>query len=199
MYAPVLQLSIVGEPCGVSQRFLVDGSAGSSWAGNGGLLFARTLAEDCRAMAPRWAVNAALGFKKVNDYCGGSGVCSAVVFGVAPLRDAGCCGVALFRAVGRRTVRYSRILSRRFLPMPLTASRSSTPLNAPHDLRICKIFFAVDGPILGTCGSWSALAVSKLIGCGGFFIPRAGAVTTHKASRPARKERAAREDAAKER
>ena len=49
------------------------------------------------------------------------------------------------------TVKYLRIFSRRLGPMPRIALRSSTLLNAPYDLRICKIFSAVTGPIPGTC------------------------------------------------
>ena len=49
------------------------------------------------------------------------------------------------------TVRYLRILSRRFSPSPRIASKSSTLLNGPYDLRICRIFCAVAGPSPGTC------------------------------------------------
>jgi hypothetical protein len=55
------------------------------------------------------------------------------------------------------TVKYLRILSRRFLPMPLMAGRSCTLLNEPHDLRICKIFSAVAGPI-SSSSRWKLLA-----------------------------------------
>jgi hypothetical protein len=69
------------------------------------------------------------------------------------------------------TVRYLRIFSRRFGPMPRIALRSSTLLNAPYDLRICKIFSAVTGPIPGTSCSSSEVAVFKLTGAvGGFFL-----------------------------
>ena len=44
------------------------------------------------------------------------------------------------------------------------ASKSSTLLNAPYDLRICSILSAVDGPIPGTCCSSAELAVFRLIG-----------------------------------
>ena len=66
--------------------------------------------------------------------------------------------------------KYFRILSRRFLPMPRIASKSSRLLNGPYNLRICKILPAVAGPIPGTCCS-SELAALMLIGCsGGFFV-----------------------------
>ena len=69
------------------------------------------------------------------------------------------------------TVRYFRIFSRRFGPMPRIALKSSTLLNAPYDLRICKIFSAVTGPIPGTSCSSSDVAVFKLTGAaGGFFL-----------------------------
>jgi len=69
------------------------------------------------------------------------------------------------------TVKYLRIFSRRFGPMPRMALRSSTLLNAPYDLRICKIFSAVTGPIPGTSCSSSDVAVFKLTGAaGGFFL-----------------------------
>src|SRR5881628_1663340 len=82
---------------------------------------------------------------------------------------------ALVGGVGFRTafptVRYLRILSRRFLPMPRMASKSSTLLNAPYDLRICKIFSAVAGPIPGTFWSSSEVAVFRFTGfSGGFFF-----------------------------
>ncbi len=67
--------------------------------------------------------------------------------------------------------RYLRIFSRRFLPMPRMASKSSTLLKAPYDLRICKILSAVAGPMPGTCCSSSDVAAFRLIGCsGGFFV-----------------------------
>ena len=68
------------------------------------------------------------------------------------------------------TVKYLRIFSSRFGPMPRTARKSSTLLNAPYDLRICKILSAVTGPIPGTCCSSSDVAVFKLIGAGGGFL-----------------------------
>jgi hypothetical protein len=68
-------------------------------------------------------------------------------------------------------VRYLRIFSRRFGPMPRIALKSSTLLNAPYDLRICKIFSAVTGPMPGTNWSSSDVAVFKLTGAaGGFFF-----------------------------
>jgi len=72
---------------------------------------------------------------------------------------------------GLPTVKYLRILSRRFLPMPRMASKSSTLLNAPYDLRICKIFSAVAGPMPGTCCNSSEVAVLRFTGfSGGFFF-----------------------------
>jgi hypothetical protein len=68
------------------------------------------------------------------------------------------------------TVKYLRIFSRRFGPIPRTARKSSTLLNAPYDLRICKILSAVTGPIPGTCCSSSDVAVFKLMGAGGGFL-----------------------------
>jgi hypothetical protein len=68
------------------------------------------------------------------------------------------------------TVKYLRIFSRRFGPMPRIARKSSTLLNGPYDLRICKIFSAVTGPIPGTSCSSSELAVLILIGAGGGFF-----------------------------
>ena len=51
---------------------------------------------------------------------------------------------------GFATVKYLRIFSRRFGPMPLIARKSSTLLNAQYDLRIFSILSAVAGPIPGT-------------------------------------------------
>src|SRR5208337_4590015 len=71
------------------------------------------------------------------------------------------------------TVRYFRIFSSLFAPIPLIASKSSTLLNAPYDFRIPRILSAVEGPIPGTCCNSAALAEFKLIGCvGGFFLAR---------------------------
>ena len=67
-------------------------------------------------------------------------------------------------AAGRPTIKYLRILSRRFLPMPRIASKSSTLLNAPYDLRINRIFSAVAGPIPGTNCNSSEVAAFRLIG-----------------------------------
>jgi hypothetical protein len=70
------------------------------------------------------------------------------------------------------TVKYLRIFSRRFAPSPRMASRSSTLLNAPYDLRICKIFSAVAGPMPGTCCNSSDVATLMFTGfAGGFFFP----------------------------
>src|SRR5436309_2954674 len=80
-------------------------------------------------------------------------------------------GVAGFEAVGFPTVKYLRILSRRLAPSPRIASKSSTLLNGPYVLRICKILPAVAGPIPGTCCSCSEVAVLRLTGrSGGFFL-----------------------------
>src|SRR6267378_7988357 len=69
-------------------------------------------------------------------------------------------------------VKYLRIFSRRFGPSPRMASKSSTLLNAPYDLRICKIFSAVAGPIPGTVCNCAEFAVLMFTGCaGGFFFP----------------------------
>jgi hypothetical protein len=66
--------------------------------------------------------------------------------------------------------RYLRIFSSRFGPMPRIASKLSTLLHGPYDLRICRIFPAVGGPIPGTYGSCSELAELMLTGwVGGFF------------------------------
>ena len=54
--------------------------------------------------------------------------------------------------------------------MPLMARKSSTLLNGPYALRICRIFSAVTGPIPGTCCSSSDVAVFKLIGAAGGFL-----------------------------
>jgi len=88
--------------------------------------------------------------------------------------DAVCAPVGAFLLCGVfATVRYLRILFRRFGPIPLIASRSSTLLNAPYDFRISRILSAVEGPIPGTCCNSAALAKFKLIGCtGGFFLAR---------------------------
>jgi hypothetical protein len=81
-------------------------------------------------------------------------------------------GVVGFAAAGFPTVKYLRIFSSRFVPSPRIASKSSTLLNAPYDLRICKIFSAVAGPIPGTCCSSSDVAVFRFTGlAGGFFFP----------------------------
>ncbi len=79
-----------------------------------------------------------------------------------------------FGAAGFPTVKYLRIFSSRFGPSPRIASKSSTLLNAPYDLRICRIFSAVAGPIPGTCCSSSEVAVLRFTGrAGGFFFASA--------------------------
>jgi len=80
-------------------------------------------------------------------------------------------GAVGFAAGGFPTVKYLRIFSRRFAPSPRIASKSSTLLNAPYDLRICRIFAAVAGPIPGTCCNSSDVAVLRFTGlAGGFFL-----------------------------
>ncbi len=70
--------------------------------------------------------------------------------------------------------KYLRIFSSRFGPSPRIASKSSTLLNAPYDLRICKIFPAVAGPIPGTSCSSSEVAALIFTGvAGGFFLANA--------------------------
>ncbi len=76
----------------------------------------------------------------------------------------------LFCDAALPTVKYLRIFSSRFGPMPRTARKSSTLLNAPYDLRICKILSAVTGPIPGTNCNSSDVAVFKLTGAGGGFL-----------------------------
>jgi len=75
-----------------------------------------------------------------------------------------CAVPAFLTGAAFPTVKYFFILARRFSPIPRTARKSSTLLNAPYDLRICKILSAVDGPIPGTCCNSAALAVFKLTG-----------------------------------
>src|SRR3989441_4975080 len=80
-------------------------------------------------------------------------------------------GCGIFGAAAFPTVKYFRILSSLFFPIPLIASRSSTLLNEPYDFRICTIFSAVTGPIPGTCCNSSEFAVLILTGfAGGFFF-----------------------------
>src|SRR5712691_309888 len=80
-------------------------------------------------------------------------------------------GVVGFDAAGFPTVKYLRILSSRFAPSPRIASKSSTLLNGPYVLRICKILPAVAGPIPGTCCNSSDVAVLRFTGrAGGFFF-----------------------------
>lgn len=82
----------------------------------------------------------------------------------------GVCGTG-FAAAAFPTVKYLRILSRRFAPSPRIASKSSTLLKEPYDFRICKILPAVTGPIPGTCCSCSDVAVLRFTGfSGGFFL-----------------------------
>ena len=95
---------------------------------------------------------------------GGLGGFAGEVVGV--LADAG-----LLDPAALPTVKYLRIFSSRFGPMPRMARKSSTLLNGPYDLRICKIFSAVAGPIPGTNCNSSDVALFRLIGAaGGFFF-----------------------------
>jgi hypothetical protein len=107
---------------------------------------------------------------------GGAGSFAGVVgFAV----DAG-----LFCDAALPTVKYLRIFSRRFGPIPRIAVKSSTLLNAPYDLRICKILSAVTGPIPGTNCNSSEVAVFKLTGAGGgFLLANSGAEVTPKPAR----------------
>jgi len=89
------------------------------------------------------------------------------------------------------TVKYLRIFSRRFGPIPRIAVKSSTLLNAPYDLRICKIFSAVTGPMPGTSCNSSDVAVFKLTGAGGgFLFARQGERQTDRVRTEKRKQRA---------
>ncbi len=77
----------------------------------------------------------------------------------------------VFGAAAFPTVKYLRIFSSRFAPSPRIASKSSTLLKGPYDLRICRIFSAVAGPIPGTCCNSSDVAVLRFTGrAGGFFF-----------------------------
>jgi len=106
--------------------------------------------------------------------------------GVAGFAGAGGFAPASGFAPALPTVKYLRIFSRRFGPMPRMALKSSTLLNAPYDLRICKIFSAVTGPMPGTNCSSSDVAVFKLTGAaGGFFFADARKGDTDKARRTA--------------
>jgi hypothetical protein len=128
-----------------------------------------------------------LGAERAANYRDESGGSSGAVeaFGAG----AGFSGVAgLFADAGLLcdaalpTVKYLRIFSRRFGPIPRIAVKSSTLLNAPYDLRICKIFSAVTGPIPGTNCNSSDVAVFKLTGAGGgFLFAKHGEITTDRA------------------
>ena len=99
---------------------------------------------------------------------------AAVVLAGGAFPGADCALVDGFLVCGAfPTVKYFRIFSSLFGPIPLIASRSSTLLNAPYDFLIWSILSAVDGPIPGTCCNSAALAEFKLMGCvGGFFLAR---------------------------
>jgi hypothetical protein len=113
----------------------------------------------------------------VEDFGAGAGFSGVVGFAA----DAG-----LFCDAALPTVKYLRIFSRRLGPMPRIALRSSTLLNAPYDLRICKIFSAVTGPMPGTNCNSSDVAVFKLTGAaGGFFFAEAQKRNTEDAKRTA--------------
>ena len=53
------------------------------------------------------------------------------------------------------------------------ASKSSTLLNPPYDLRICKISSAVAGPMPGTCCNSSEVAVLFTGFAGGILLANA--------------------------
>ena len=92
--------------------------------------------------------------------------------------------------LGFPATRYLRIFSRRFGPSPRIASKSSTLLNGPYDLRICKILSAVEGPIPGTSCNSSDVAVLMLTGCaGGFFFAKDGGAKTDRQRMMERKSR----------
>jgi hypothetical protein len=106
----------------------------------------------------------------VASYNSGLGGSAGTVEGFVGVEGFGALA-GLVADVALPTVRYLRIFSRRFGPMPRMALRSSTLLNAPYDLRICKIFSAVTGPMPGTNCNSSDVAVFKLTGAtGGFFL-----------------------------
>jgi hypothetical protein len=114
------------------------------------------------------------GTNRATSYSEGSGTSAGTAEGFGG--DAGFAGVGGLFAAGLLcdaalpTVRYLRIFSSRFGPIPRTARKSSTLLNAPYDLRICKILSAVTGPIPGTNCNSSDVAVFKLTGAGGGFL-----------------------------
>jgi hypothetical protein len=113
----------------------------------------------------------------VGDFCGSGLVGAPAVCGTL-----GC-----FLEGGLLTVRYLRIFSSFFGPMPLMARRSSTLLNAPYDLRVSRIFCAVEGPMPGTCCSSVAPAVLILTGCaGGFFLASAAGDSARQKTRTVR-------------
>jgi len=100
-------------------------------------------------------------------------------------------GFALFAGADFPTVKYFFIFSSRLGPIPRMAIKSSTLLNAPYDLRICRIFSAVTGPIPGTNCNWAELAVFTLTGCeGGFLVANpTGTSNTARVREPARRRR----------
>jgi hypothetical protein len=111
-------------------------------------------------------------YRRLRDEGYGAGGADSV-FVRGCLSGVGCERALLF-AAGFPTVRYLRIFSRRLAPSPRIASKSSTLLNGPYDLRIRRIFSAVEGPIPGTCCNSSEVAVLRLTGCaGGFFLANA--------------------------
>lgn len=94
----------------------------------------------------------------------------AVLFGLTHVKQA-VFFPAFLTAGDFPTVKYLRIFSIRFGPIPRIARKSSTLLNAPYDLRICKIFAAVAGPIPGTCCNSAEVAEFRFTGrAGGFFF-----------------------------
>jgi hypothetical protein len=103
-------------------------------------------------------------------FCGGAGGPTGF-FGVWTTDvDLGGGAAVLGGSADLPATRYFRIFSSRLAPMPRIANKSSTLLNAPYDLRICKILSAVAGPIPGTNCNSSDVAVFKLIGAGGGFF-----------------------------
>jgi hypothetical protein len=109
------------------------------------------------------------GGERTTHYSDGSGGSAGTVAGFGGVAGFGALAGLVADAV-LPTVKYLRIFSRRFGPIPRIARKSSTLLNAPYDLRICKILSAVTGPIPGTSCNSSDVAVFKLMGAGGGFL-----------------------------
>jgi hypothetical protein len=114
-----------------------------------------------------------------------------VAGGVSFLSPAPEAGAFLESPGGFPTVKYFRILSKRFRPIPGIASKSSTLLNGPMLFRVCTMFFAVVGPIPGTFCSSVSDAVLMLTGrSGGFFASSVSREKTKHRHPLARHERA---------